>query len=117
VICVLVTLPTRDPRSPPTFTLSTRLPLALHVHVVVLGELVRDEGILRQVHSLCNQLPAIDTEDFRTNLLTEYNDTLLVAYLAAITKGTSQIDSLATKFAVMQDRGGGSAGGSSRHFE
>eukprot|EP00013_Stygamoeba_regulata_P025702 CAMPEP_0177663440 /NCGR_PEP_ID=MMETSP0447-20121125/19913_1 /TAXON_ID=0 /ORGANISM="Stygamoeba regulata, Strain BSH-02190019" /LENGTH=332 /DNA_ID=CAMNT_0019169249 /DNA_START=52 /DNA_END=1050 /DNA_ORIENTATION=- len=93
--------------------------LQQYLSAVEKGELPRDEGILRQVHSLCNQLPAIDTEDFRTNLLTEYNDTLLVTYLAAITKGTSQIDSLATKFSVTQDRSGGStaSSGSSRHFE
>ncbi len=33
------------------------------------------------------QLPAIDSDEFRHEFLVEYNDTLLVTYLSAITKG------------------------------
>ena len=32
------------------------------------------------------QLPAADSPQFRANFLEEYNDTLLMTYLAAVTK-------------------------------
>lgn len=46
------------------------------------GELPLDHSLLRQVSSLVRRLPAIDSAHFREEFLTEYNDTLLMTYLA-----------------------------------
>jgi len=74
------------------------------------GQVPKDHGLLRQIASLCNQLPAIDSNTFNQDFLTEYNDALLVTYLASITKGSSQINELVDKFNTAYDRH------SRRHF-
>jgi len=68
------------------------------------NEIPKDHGLLRQVASLCNRLPAINTENFKEDFLNEYNDALLVTYLATITKGTSSINELVDKFNISYDR-------------
>jgi len=70
------------------------------------GKISSDQGVLRQVSSLCHLLPAIDTEAFREDFVKEYNDVLLVTYLASITKGTSTINELVDKFNVTYERHG-----------
>jgi len=70
------------------------------------GKIPADQGILRQVSSLCHLLPAIDTEAFREDFVKEYNDVLMVTYLASITKGTSTINELVDKFNVTYERHG-----------
>jgi hypothetical protein len=58
------------------------------------GELPIDHSLLRQVSSLVRRLPAIDSAQFQEEFLTEYNDTLLMTYLA----GKRSTDLLATDF-------------------
>jgi len=62
------------------------------------GKIPRDHGLLRRIGSLCRQLPAVDTNSFKIDFLNEYNDTLLIAYLASITKGTNATNDLIDKF-------------------
>mmetsp|Transcript_22647 Transcript_22647/g.43269 ORF Transcript_22647/g.43269 Transcript_22647/m.43269 type:complete len:299 (-) Transcript_22647:579-1475(-) len=62
-----------------------------------------DHELLRQIASLTRQLPAVDTERFREDFLTEYNDALLMVYLACMTKGTASINELADKFNIAFD--------------
>jgi hypothetical protein len=50
------------------------------------GEAPYDHSLLRQVSSLVRRLPAIDSSRFQDDLVMEYNDTLLMTYLATITK-------------------------------
>jgi len=64
----------------------------------------RDEAILRQINALCQELPAIDTDKFKEDFLTEYNDALLVTYLAAITKTSNAINEMIEKFNITFDR-------------
>jgi len=66
----------------------------------------QNHGILRQIASLCHMLPAIDTPGFQADFLKEYNDVLLVTYLASITKGTSTINELVDKFNITFERHG-----------
>lgn len=68
------------------------------------GTIPPDHGILRQTASLCNLLPAIDTPAFQEDFLKEYNDVLLVTYLASITKGTSTINELVEKYNTTYER-------------
>jgi len=68
------------------------------------GDIPKDHGLLRQVASLCNRLPAINTNNFKEDFLNEYNDALLITYLATITKGTSSINELVEKFNISYDR-------------
>jgi len=62
------------------------------------GKVPRDHGLLRRIASLCNQLPAVDTQVFKQDFINEYNDALLIAYLASMTKGTSATNELIDKF-------------------
>jgi len=69
------------------------------------GQIPKDHHILRQISCMANMLPAIDSDQFRQEFLVEYNDTLLVTYLAAITKGCNMADELNQKFQVVyQDK-------------
>jgi len=64
----------------------------------------RDEAILRHINALCQELPAISTDKFKEDFLTEYNDALLVTYLAAITKTSNAINEMIEKFNITFDR-------------
>jgi COP9 signalosome complex subunit 6 len=68
------------------------------------GKIPKDHGVLRAVTQLCNQLPQADTSDFRRDFISEYNDVLMITYLASITKGTANINDLIDKFNVIYDR-------------
>jgi len=68
------------------------------------GQVPRDEGILRQINALVQQLPAIDTDKFKEDFLTEYNDALLVTYLASITKTSHAVNEMIEKFNITYDR-------------
>jgi hypothetical protein len=78
-----------------------------------------DQQLLRELKGLCMRLPVMTSPTFRGSLLSEYNDALLVTYLASITKATLVMADVADKFAVAQkdDIGGkefgvgGSSGG------
>jgi len=67
-------------------------------------EIPKHHGLLRQIASLTYLLPAANNDKFREDFLTEYNDTLLVAYLATITKGTNATNELIDKFNTTYDR-------------
>ncbi|EFJ51244.1 hypothetical protein VOLCADRAFT_79768 [Volvox carteri f. nagariensis] len=64
------------------------------------------QSLLRQVSSLVNSLPACDTEAFSREYLTEYNDTLLTLYLAAMTRGTHIANEVVDKFCLAYDKAG-----------
>jgi len=68
------------------------------------GKIPRDEGLLRSINALCHLLPAIDTDKFKEDFLTEYNDALLVTYLATITKTSNAINEMIEKFNITYDR-------------
>jgi len=68
------------------------------------GKAPRDHGLMRRIASLCHQLPAIDTPGFKLDFLNEYNDALLITYLASITKGTNATNDLIDKFNATYER-------------
>ena len=75
-----------------------------HVKDMEAGKVPMDHSLLRQVASLVQQLPTIDSTQFRGDFLTEYNDTLLMTYLAAITKGTAEMNEFADRFNLAFDK-------------
>jgi COP9 signalosome complex subunit 6 len=70
------------------------------------GAIPFDHNILRQIYGLCNLLPAIDTPAFKEDFIKEYNDVLLVTYLAGITRGTSATNELVDKYNTAFERQG-----------
>ncbi|KXS18839.1 Mov34-domain-containing protein [Gonapodya prolifera JEL478] len=81
--------------------LQTRIRLLYqYVQDVQNGTLPRDHNLLRQISSLCNRLPTVDGQEFRKEFLTDQNDVLLIAYLAALTKGAADVNSLVERFNV-----------------
>jgi len=97
--------------------LAMRIKILLqYLQSVKSGKAPADPGLLRRIASLCNQLPAIDNKSFKVDFLNEYNDALLIAYLASITKGASATNDLIDKFNASYEkhsrsrRGGGMGG-------
>jgi COP9 signalosome complex subunit 6 len=79
--------------------------LQKYVQAVDQGKIPRDAGVLRRVVSLCHQLPTIDTPEFKQEFITEYNDALLITYLASITKSANSVNDLIDKFGVVHEKG------------
>ena len=71
--------------------------LHAYVSAVAAGTAPHDHELLREIAALLRQLPAVDPAAFEREYLTEVNDTLLMAYLTAMTKGTAQVGELAEK--------------------
>ncbi|KAG1473937.1 hypothetical protein G6F56_000656 [Rhizopus delemar] len=57
-----------------------------------------DHDILRQISSTCKRSTVLEKQAFQNQFSTEYNDVLLVAYLASITKGLNSVNDLTDKF-------------------
>ncbi|XP_078163173.1 COP9 signalosome subunit 6A [Carex rostrata] len=68
------------------------------------GEVPLDNSLLRQVLSLLRRLPAIESEKFQDEFLMEFNDTLLMTYLAMFTNCTGTMNDVVDKFNVAYDR-------------
>jgi len=78
--------------------------LLLHLHDVDAGRTPADHGVLRAAAALVKQLPAAGSGNFRKGFLAEYNDTLLITYLAAVTKGTAELDVYTERFNTAYDK-------------
>jgi COP9 signalosome complex subunit 6 len=63
-------------------------------------------AILRRISSLCHMLPAIDGDNFKQEFLEEYNDTVLLTYMATIMKASSSVNELIDKFNLTYDKHG-----------
>ena len=75
-----------------------------------------DHSAMRQISSLCSRLPVADpeTEAGTGNKQADFNDALLIAYLAAVMKGSNGVNELLDKFAVEHERSSSSGGSRSR---
>jgi COP9 signalosome complex subunit 6 len=79
--------------------LNTRIKLLYkYILDVKNGTVERDDQVLRAISSLCNRLPAVKSEEFDEQFLKDYNDVLLISYLASITKGSDALNELLEKF-------------------
>jgi len=76
------------------------------------GAIPFDHAAMRQIGRLIQLLPCLDSPSFHKNLLSECNDTQLIAYLDTMTKGTTALSDLMDKFNVINERHrGGRFGG------
>mmetsp|Transcript_6661 Transcript_6661/g.7424 ORF Transcript_6661/g.7424 Transcript_6661/m.7424 type:complete len:296 (+) Transcript_6661:133-1020(+) len=89
-----------------TRMLRTRLQI-LHQFVKDSPDIQKDHKFMRQLNGVCNRLPAIESEEFETQFLQGFTESLLLTYLSTLTKGASQLDDLIGKFQVMRSGGGG----------
>jgi len=64
------------------------------------GKIEVDHKILRQIKGMCNRLPTMSSTDFKEDLIGEYNEALLVTYLATVTKSTNMVNEVVDKFNV-----------------
>ncbi|PIA63756.1 hypothetical protein AQUCO_00201238v1 [Aquilegia coerulea] len=89
----------------------------LHEYLLAMqkGDIPYDNSLARQVSSLLRRLPAIESGKFQDDFLMEYNDTLLVTYLAMITNCSSTMNELVDKFNIAYDRQGRRGGRSRLH--
>ncbi|KAK4386849.1 COP9 signalosome complex subunita [Sesamum angolense] len=80
----------------------------LHHYLLAMqkGDIPCENSLLRQVSSLLRRLPAIESEKFQDDFLMEYNDTLLITYLAMFTNCSSTMNELVDKFNTAYDRQG-----------
>ncbi|KAI9095038.1 hypothetical protein K1719_026502 [Acacia pycnantha] len=78
----------------------------LHHYLLAMqkGEVPCDNSLLRQASSLLRRLPAIESGKFQDDFLMEYNDTLLITYLAMMTNCSSAMNELVDKFNTAYDR-------------
>jgi len=67
-------------------------------------------ALMRSIQALCNRLPDQRKDEVQGSLLTDYNDVLLAAHLAAMTKCCDEAQELAQKFVVFQDNREGKMG-------
>ncbi|KAJ0405513.1 hypothetical protein P43SY_011361 [Pythium insidiosum] len=74
------------------------------LNAVKRGEIAADHNLLRQISSMCNQLPALSSPQFDASFLQEYNDAMLVSYLATLTKGATNANTVIDRFAMAQER-------------
>ncbi|CAN6478052.1 unnamed protein product [Victoria cruziana] len=80
----------------------------LHHFLVAMqkGEIPYESSLLRQVSSLLRRLPAIESDKFQDDFLMEYNDTLLMTYLAMVTNCSSIMNEFVDKFNTAYDKQG-----------
>lgn len=65
------------------------------------GKIPTDHGLLRQISSITHSLPTMQSASFRDELVREHNDTMLLSYLAVMTAGTADINSIAEKVNIV----------------
>ncbi|KAK4491823.1 hypothetical protein RD792_002600 [Penstemon davidsonii] len=78
----------------------------LHHYLLAMqkGDIPCVNSLVRQVSSLLRRLPAIESEKFQDDFLMEYNNTLLISYLAMFTNCSSTMNELVDKFNTAYDR-------------
>mmetsp|Transcript_35672 Transcript_35672/g.65267 ORF Transcript_35672/g.65267 Transcript_35672/m.65267 type:complete len:301 (+) Transcript_35672:24-926(+) len=60
-----------------------------------------DQRLLRAAQGVCNQLPAMHKGELEAAFVEDYADTLMVSYLATVTKATHAVGDLTEKFQSM----------------
>ncbi|KAJ1446309.1 maintenance of mitochondrial structure and function-domain-containing protein [Pelagophyceae sp. CCMP2097] len=92
-------------------TLSERVrTIGTYLEAMAAGEHEVDYGLLRQIGSLCDQLPASGPPDLDVEFLKDYNDSLAVAYLATVTKNSNAVNDLSEKFMLVHAHARGAKG-------
>lgn len=64
------------------------------------GKIPTDHALLRQVAAICAAIPTAKSDKFRKDFSSEYNDSMLVTYLATLTKGAKVLNEVTEKVTV-----------------
>lgn len=64
----------------------------------------KNNEILRDIQSLCNRLPVMNSPNFYKEFYTLYNDVTWISYLGVITQGSNTLNQYINKFLVMYDK-------------
>lgn len=75
-----------------------------YLEEVKAGAIAPDYELLREISSLCNQLPCAESPSFEASFSREYEDALLVVYMSLVTKGTAFLSRLVEKSTVFAER-------------
>lgn len=91
------------------------LVLLEYVRAVKQGQLERNDDLLREIGSLCQRLPIINTDDnnnrmFREDFDIQQSDVALLALLACCTQEISTLNDYLNKFQVVHDKQSHSSG-------
>jgi len=78
--------------------------LKKYMQAVKAGELKPSPSIIRDIQNVTHQLPAIKSNEFKVEFLAEYNDALLITYMASITKSSIAVLEMLDKFNGTYDR-------------
>jgi COP9 signalosome complex subunit 6 len=70
------------------------------------GAIPVDHKVLRQISSLSHRLPAVESSKFKNDFINELNESLLITYMASMTKGTNVLNEVVEKFNVTYERRG-----------
>lgn len=68
------------------------------------NNLKKNNEILREIQSLCNRLPVMNSPNFYKEFYTLYNDVTWISYLGVITQGSNTLNQYINKFLVMYDK-------------
>lgn len=60
-----------------------------------------DHRLLRTIASIAHQLPTVDEAELSAAFADDLSDTVLINYLATVTKSTAQMSELTEKFALI----------------
>lgn len=69
------------------------------------GEVDTNHTVLRMAAKICDQLPSAHAGTFGTSFSDELTDSLMLTYLGAVTKSTSDLSQLSDIFAVLYSEG------------
>ncbi|XP_003740294.1 COP9 signalosome complex subunit 6 [Galendromus occidentalis] len=78
--------------------------LQQYVKAVEQGILEPNRSILREIFSLCRQLPVVETDEFRREFHMQCNDVALQTFLATLTKCCDCVNTFVNSFNVLYDR-------------
>lgn len=77
------------------------LVLVQYVANAIAGQVPKDHTILRSLSALIASLPASESNTFREEFNTEYEDVKLTAFLSVLTKSTNTLNNLVDKHLIM----------------
>ncbi|KAJ8599970.1 hypothetical protein CTAYLR_002871 [Chrysophaeum taylorii] len=81
------------------------LEIVKYLDLVSSGKAQVDYGLLRHVSNLCDQLPAAEPADLKEEFIKDYNDSLAVSVLAAVSKSADSLNELTDNFLVIHAHG------------
>jgi len=80
--------------------------LIQYLEHVKAGKIPVNHKLMRQINSLIHRLPAVDSPKFTNEYINELNETLMIAYMAVMTKGTNQLNDVVDKFNTTYEKRG-----------